>query len=90
MDEGRLDEAVALFGQLIEREPGNPAFHYMQGLAHKYRFDWPASLASLLDDWVAAGPGRRVENVFVADAEPASPEAGIAWWADGDEDEDGE
>ena len=46
--EGRLDEAVGLFTRLIAREPDNAAFHYMLGLAHKYRFDWPASLASNL------------------------------------------
>ena len=48
IDDGRLDEAVGLFSLLIAREPDNVAFHYMLGLAHKYRFDWPASLASNL------------------------------------------
>ncbi len=41
---GELDEAARLFGELVARQPGTAYLHYMLGLAHKYRGDWPASL----------------------------------------------
>lgn len=45
VDAGQLAEAVVLFGRLSRAEPDNPAFLYMLGLAHKYRFEWDRSLA---------------------------------------------
>lgn len=45
MDAGQPGDAVVLFTQLAQAEPDNPAFHYMLGLAHKYRFEWGQSLA---------------------------------------------
>ena len=45
VDAGQLQDAVDLFGQLARAEPDNPAFQYMLGLAHKYRFEWDRSLA---------------------------------------------
>ena len=45
VDAGELEAAVPLFGRLAEAEPDNPAFQYMLGLVHKYRFEWAQSLA---------------------------------------------
>lgn len=45
VDAGQLQQALALFRRLAEDKPDNPAFHYMLGLAHKYRFEWAKSLA---------------------------------------------
>lgn len=45
VDAGQLQDALALFGQLAQAEPDNPAFQYMLGLVHKYRFEWAQSLA---------------------------------------------
>ncbi len=42
--EGDLQQAVALFGELIALAPEVPYLHYMRGLAHKYLRDWAASL----------------------------------------------
>lgn len=43
-DRGELDEAARLFGELVAQQPDVAYLHYMLGLAHKYRLDWPASL----------------------------------------------
>lgn len=43
-DEGRLAEAGALFDELLARDPGDPALHYMRGLVHKYRREWAPCL----------------------------------------------
>ena len=39
--EGDLQQAVALFGELIALAAEVPYLHYMRGLAHKYLRDWP-------------------------------------------------
>ena len=44
MARGALAEASGLFAALLAREPGDKAYHYMRGLAHKYMLDWPTSL----------------------------------------------
>lgn len=44
MDRGALSEASRDFDALLQREPDDRYYHYMRGLAHKYMFDWPASL----------------------------------------------
>lgn len=44
MDRGALAEASRDFDALLRREPGDDAYHYMRGLAHKYMLDWPVSL----------------------------------------------
>jgi tetratricopeptide (TPR) repeat protein len=44
MDRGELDQASRLFEALLEHDPGNPGYHYMRGLAHKYQMDWATSL----------------------------------------------
>lgn len=44
VSEGQLQQASALFGELIEASPDIHYLHYMRGLAHKYLRDWPASL----------------------------------------------
>lgn len=43
-DAGNLREASDLFARLIEARPDAPYYHYMRGLVHKYRRDWPTSL----------------------------------------------
>ncbi|MDQ8051338.1 hypothetical protein [Luteibacter sp.] len=43
-DRGELKDASNGFAELLRREPDNPNFHYMQGLAHKYLRDWRTSL----------------------------------------------
>lgn len=43
-DQGQLQQASALFGELSVLAPEVPYLHYMRGLAHKYLRDWPASL----------------------------------------------
>lgn len=43
-DRGELDEAARLFSELATQNPDVAYLHYMLGLAHKYRRDWPASL----------------------------------------------
>lgn len=45
VDAGKLQDALTLFSRLAEDKPDNPGFHYMLGLAHKYRFEWAQSLA---------------------------------------------
>lgn len=47
--EGDLQQAVALFGELIALAPEVPYLHYMRGLAHKYLRDWTASLQDNLE-----------------------------------------
>ncbi|MBD9369243.1 hypothetical protein [Xanthomonas sp. XNM01] len=44
MDRGDLAGAARDFGTLLLHQPENRSYHYMAGLAHKYRLDWPASL----------------------------------------------
>lgn len=43
-DQGQLQQASALFGELAGHAPHVSYLHYMRGLAHKYLRDWPASL----------------------------------------------
>lgn len=43
-DQGQLQQASALFGELSVLAPEVPYLHYMRGLAHKYLRDWSASL----------------------------------------------
>ncbi|MEG2805809.1 hypothetical protein [Stenotrophomonas sp.] len=43
-DQGQLQQASALFGELATHAPHVGYLHYMRGLAHKYLRDWPASL----------------------------------------------
>lgn len=43
-DRGELDEASRLFAELAAQQPTTAYLHYMLGLTHKYRRDWPASL----------------------------------------------
>lgn len=43
-DNGELQQASALFGELAALRPDLAYPHYMRGLAHKYLRDWPASL----------------------------------------------
>lgn len=44
-DRGCLADASSAFARLLAAEPDRRAFHYMQGLVHKYLLDWPTSLA---------------------------------------------
>jgi hypothetical protein len=39
-ERGALAEACSLFSQLVSQRPGVAAYHYMLGLAHKYRREW--------------------------------------------------
>jgi len=71
---GRLDEARALYGRLVELRPEGDAFHLRLGLVHKYLRDWPASLACNL----------RVLALDDEHDEGASWNAGIAATALGD------
>jgi hypothetical protein len=41
---GRLKEAASHFATLLRDDPDYAAYHYMQGLVHKYLRDWPVSL----------------------------------------------
>jgi len=41
---GNLNEAAGHFAELLQLVPDNPAYHYMQGLVHKYLRSWQASL----------------------------------------------
>lgn len=78
-DAGRLREAARYFLALTRRVPDYAAYHYMQGLAHKYLREWRASLECNLRS-IALRPG---EN-----DDPASHwNAGIAATALGDWDE---
>lgn len=43
-DRGALREASTHFAALLRSEPDSVAYHYMQGLVHKYLRDWPTSL----------------------------------------------
>src|SRR5512143_2143122 len=45
---GRLREAARHFAELVRLVPDYPAYHYMQGLAHKYLREWRPSLESNL------------------------------------------
>lgn len=47
-DAGRLDAAANAFARLFAIDPSYAPYAYMLGLAHKYRFDWAASLAANL------------------------------------------
>ncbi|QDH70358.1 tetratricopeptide repeat protein [Marilutibacter alkalisoli] len=44
MDRGALAESSRHFEALLQREPDDPYYHYMRGLAHKYMLDWPVAL----------------------------------------------
>ena len=44
MDSGNLQSASEDFNLLLQIEPDNRFYHYMQGLARKYLFDWRSSL----------------------------------------------
>lgn len=44
MDNGALADASRDFAALSEEDPSNRFYHYMLGLACKYRFDWEPSL----------------------------------------------
>lgn len=44
MDSGDLQSASENFDLLLQMEPNDRFYHYMQGLARKYSFDWHSSL----------------------------------------------
>jgi tetratricopeptide (TPR) repeat protein len=74
MQRGELDAAARQFSALVALMPDTPGYHYMLGLAHKYRRDWAASLHHNL----------QALALYAAHDEAASWNAAIAATALGD------